>query len=174
MRRGRFNRACTRSIDIWAVAVGSSVTLSNRWGSQSGGVPRPFIGVGAPVDEVPAGELRAGGVVRLEDLQAQRVEKGLCSSSVACAWSGWSRRCQCGPGHAGGGWAGAALRQGRGLSCQADGSQVPGSLAVKIAGCRRLCRWLACSVATCTGVGCCRPDDGSTPDALASPSSCFG
>jgi hypothetical protein len=40
-RRGRFNRACTRSIDIWAVAVGSSVTLSNRWGSQSGS-PAPF------------------------------------------------------------------------------------------------------------------------------------
>jgi hypothetical protein len=31
--------------------------------------------VGVPVDEVAAGDLRAGGVVRLEDLQAQRVER---------------------------------------------------------------------------------------------------
>ena len=33
------------------------------------------MGVGVPVDEVAAGDRRAGGVVRLEDLQAQRVER---------------------------------------------------------------------------------------------------
>jgi hypothetical protein len=31
--------------------------------------------LGVPVDQVAAGDLRAGGVVRLEDLQAQRVDR---------------------------------------------------------------------------------------------------
>jgi hypothetical protein len=44
-------------------------------GSQSGESHAPFIGVGVPVDEVAAGDLPAGGVVRVEDLQAQRVER---------------------------------------------------------------------------------------------------
>ena len=52
------------------------MTLSNRLGeSQSGESRALFIGVGVPVDEVAAGDLRAGDVVPFEDLQAQRVER---------------------------------------------------------------------------------------------------
>ncbi len=69
------NRDIAAQTDIWAVAVGSSVTLSNRWGSQSGESRAPFIGVGVPVDEVAAGDLRAGDVVRVEDPEAQRVDR---------------------------------------------------------------------------------------------------
>jgi hypothetical protein len=64
-------------IGYLSAAVGSSVTLSDRRGVKSEESSAPSYAWGVPVDQVAAGDLRAGDVVPFEapNLKARRVER---------------------------------------------------------------------------------------------------